>query len=173
MKEAIGGTWIYLIVLIFITVFTCFVSVTTNYSRCYRIKDEIITTIEQYHGVNENTIKKINSYLKGIGYSATGNCPDDGTCWFKFSTSSDSGPGGYGSNTNYCISKTDVVSTNSSGIANGPIGHPESAYYRVTVFFRLDWPIFRQVFNIKITGETAIIFMPRNEFDAVANNECG
>lgn len=171
MKEAIGGSWIYLIVLLFIGVFTCFVSVSTNYSRCYRIKDEIITTIEHYHGINENTTNRINEYLRGIGYSSTGDCPSDGTCWFRFDTSS-SAPIGYGANANYCISKTSLKTKNDEGIVNGPIGHPESAYYKVTVFFRLDWPIFRQFFNIKITGETAIIFMPKNEFDVVTNNEC-
>ena len=132
MKEAIGGTWIYLIVLLFIGVFTCFVSVTTNYSRCYRIKDEVITSIEHYHGVNENSIGKINEYLKGIGYSATGQCPqEDGSCWFRFSKNKD-----------------------------------------VVVFFRIDWPVFRQIFNIKISGETAIIYMPRNEFTEVSENKC-
>lgn len=173
MKEAIGGTWIYLIVLLFIGVFTCFVSVTTNYSRCYRIKDEVITSIEHYHGVNENSIGKINEYLKGIGYSATGQCPqEDGSCWFRFSKNKDDGPVGYGFDTNYCIAKTDVRTKNSSGMVNGPIGHFESAYYKVVVFFRIDWPVFRQIFNIKISGETAIIYMPRNEFTEVSENKC-
>ncbi len=169
MKEAIGGAWIYTIVLIFIAVFTCFISVSTNYSRCFRIKDEILTTIEMYHGINEQTITKINDYLKGIGYASTGTCPDDGTCWYRFSTNSNNRIAGYGQKVNYCLAKTSVIEP---GGANGPIGHIESAYYKVVVFFKLDWPILRQFFNINIAGETSIIYMPKNEFDQVTENKC-
>lgn len=95
MKEAIGGTWIYVIVLAFIALFTCFVSVSTNYSRCFKIKDEILTTIEIYHGLNQQSVTRINDYLTGIGYSSEGNCPNDGNCWYGFSTSNDNGPSGY------------------------------------------------------------------------------
>ncbi len=42
MKEAIGGTWLFTLVIAFLAVFTTFVSITTNYSRTYKIKDEII-----------------------------------------------------------------------------------------------------------------------------------
>ena len=41
---------------------------------------------------------------------------------------------------------------------SGVIGHPESAYYSVAGFFRLDWPILNSFFNINITGETSIIY---------------
>lgn len=182
MKEAIGGAWIYLIVLAFIAVFTCFVSVTTNYSRCYRIKDEIISTIQYYKGVNEDSINKINEYLNGIGYSATGDCPDDASidtsCWHRFnmgSTSIDS----YGSGTNYCIAKHSIVSkgVDTSGSTpqytiKGPIGHVNSAYYYVAVFFKLDWPVLRSIFKITITGETSLIYLPDDRYDALDNNGC-
>jgi len=163
MKEAIGGTWIYGIVLLFITVFTCFVSVSTNYSRCFKIKDEIILTLEHYHGINEKSIKTINEYLTGIGYSSTGKCPDDGNKWYKFSAADANRTTGYGGNTNYCITKHNVVSRNANTqVINGPIGHPDSAYYGVVVFFRLDWPIFRQFFNITISGETGMVYLPKD-----------
>ena len=62
MKEAIGGTWLFGIVLTFVVLFTTFISLSTNYSRCFRIKDEIITTIEHYNGVNEKSLKYINEF---------------------------------------------------------------------------------------------------------------
>ncbi len=176
MKEAIGGTWIFIIVMAFIAVFTCFVSVTTNYSRCYKLKDEILTTIEVYHGINEKSITRINDYLSGVGYSSSGECPDDGLCWYGFSTGTDTGISGYGVNINYCISKHTVVGTkvNSAGqtVTVGPIGHPESAYYSVAVFFQLNWPIFRQVFTVPIYGETSVIYLPKNEFSSIQDGKC-
>lgn len=176
MKEAIGGTWIFGIVIVFIALFTAFVSLSTNYSRCYRIKDELINTIERYRGINEDSISKINEYLSGIGYASTGECPQDGTCWYQFSADQNSTKpvNGYGgaSRTNYCISKYDVVSKDSNGNLLGPIGHIENAYYQVVVFFKLDIPIFRQLFNVKIAGETAVVYMP-NDMIEVVNGKCG
>lgn len=175
MKEAIGGTWIFGIVIVFIALFTAFVSLSTNYSRCYRIKDELINTIERYHGINEDSISRINEYLSGIGYASTGECPQDGTCWYQFSADINSTKpvNGYGgsSKTNYCISKYDVVSKDAKGNLLGPIGHIENSYYQVVVFFKLDIPIFRQLFNIKIAGETATIYMP-NDMIEVVNGNC-
>lgn len=159
MKEAIGGYWIYGIVLLFIVFFTTFVSVSTNYSRCYRIKDELVLNIEHYKGINQNSIDAIKEYLNGIGYSAEGKCPEDGSSWHKFSLGNNT----YASSTNFCISKHVVIAKNDDGMTNGPIGHPESAYYSIAVFFRLDWPIFRQFFTITISGESSIIQMPKDD----------
>ena len=182
MKEAIGGAWIYLIVLVFIAVFTCFVSITTNYSRCYRIKDEIINTIQYYRGVNEDSIGKINEYLNGIGYSATGDCPEDASinsaCWHRFNTGSKD-IDRYGSGTNYCIAKHSLVNTgvtSSDGTVSstikGPIGHVNSAYYYVAVFFKLDWPVLRSIFRITTTGETSLIYLPEDGYDIMTDDVC-
>ncbi len=160
MKEAIGGTWIYGIVLVFIAVFATFVSVSTNYSRCFRIKDEIVLMIEHYKGVNEQSTEAIYNYLSGIAYNSTGKCPEDGGEWEGFTL--DGSATGYGTgDAAYCIQKHDLVTrTSNTAVADGPIGHPERAYYSVAVFFKLDWPILRQIFTITISGETAVVQLP-------------
>lgn len=180
MKEAIGGTWLFGLVIAFVVMFTTFISVSTNYSRCFRIKDDILAAIEHYHGINEDSLSIINDYLVGIGYSSTGECPsDDGdSCWFGYKTSDPSRSVGYGSKANYCISKVLLTekaykdAMHQEGvIPNGPIGHPESAYYQVIVFFKLNWPILNSVFNIDISGETSAIYLLR-DFDEV-KDKCG
>ena len=175
MKEAIGGTWIFVLVITFLALFTTFVSVTTNYSRCYKIKDEILLTIERNHGVNVDSISAINEYLGSLGYTATGSCPNDGGCWYGFSKNSNNGPvNSYASGPNYCISKH-VITEKTRGdgytYTSGPIGHPESAYYQAIVFFKLEWPIINTFFNIKISGETSIIFM-LNDIDQIKSGTC-
>ncbi len=177
MKESIGGTWLFGIVLTFVVLFTTFISLSTNYSRCFKIKDEIVTTIEHYNGVNKNSIKRINEYLSGIGYSSTANCPtDDSNCWYGFKIGSNTNMGR--KNVNYCISKHTITKPadvdESTGVVtniNGPIGHPRSAYYQVAVFFKLNWPIISSIFSIEISGETSIIY---NWVDipALANDTC-
>lgn len=164
MKEAIGGTWLFGIVLAFIVLFTTFISLSTNYSRCFRIKDEIINTIEHYNGVNPDSLTKISEFLNGIGYSSTSNCPtDDPTAqWHGFTAGVNDKSTGT-NNANYCIAKftiTDSYKVSAGGNIkiNGPIGHPRSAYYQVAVFFKLNWPIIEKMFTIQISGETKIIY---------------
>ncbi len=177
MKEAIGGTWMFGLVIAFLALFTTFVSVTTNYSRCYKIKDEILLAIERNHGINEDSIGTINEYLKGIGYSSTGSCPTDGNCWYSFNINQQN-PSSYSKasngNINYCISKHSVTERTTGKdviYTNGAIGHPDSAYYEAVVFFRLDWPILNTFFNIKISGETSVIFL-LNDYDNIKTGTC-
>ena len=147
MKEAIGGTWLFTIVIAFLAVFTTFVSVTTNYSRTYKIKDEIILDLEHYNGVNKQSLTAINDYIKGIGYNNTNACPDDGGDWMGFNVKK-SGDAGYDiatGNAHYCIKKT---------VVNSCRPYTLQGYYTVVVFFQLNWPVVRQVFHVEIRGET-------------------
>lgn len=168
MKDAIGGTWLYIVVIAFIALFTTYVSVTTTYSRCFRIKDDIVTVIEHYHGYNDNAEKEIQNLLNGMGYSNEGKCPDDTD--IKYTAYSLSGHRGYGTKTNYCIAKN-VVSTKPEeyGKTGASVGMFESAYYQVVVFFKLEWPIFRNIFSVTISGETQVITNPEDTTE-IENN---
>lgn len=193
MKEAIGGTWLFGLTITFIALFTTFVSVTTNYSRCYKIKDEIISTIERKHGVNDvipatgsepqkdGSIRVINRYLNSIGYRSKGKCPSDGNCWLGFRVNSDQPVSGYNDTVNYCIAKQAVVyevaQYNEDGsivdttILNGALGHPRHSYYQVVVFFKIEWPILNKIFDIHIDGETSVVYLNYDikEFDNCYN----
>ena len=156
MKEAIGGTWLFGIVLTFIVFFTTYVSVSTNYAKAFKVKDEILLTIEHYKGVNNKTIDRINTYLKGVGYYSKGKCADNSneknkgySNWEGFYVGGTNNKS-YG---NYCIRRYVI-----SDCKTGPIGHPSSAYYQVLVFFKLDWPIIGSIFEVRIDGETSIIY---------------
>lgn len=159
MKDAISGMGLYIIVIIFITVFATYVSVTTTYSRCFRIKDELVTVIEHYRGITKEGLDEMNKFLIGMGYSSSGTCPKDGKLWNAYSLH---GKTGYGTQTNYCIAKN-VTTSNKTMTANSVyagVGMYNSAYYQVIVFFQLEWPILRNIFTIDIAGETQIITNP-------------
>lgn len=161
MKDAISGMGLYIIVIAFIALFTTYVSVTTTYSRCFRIKDELVTVIEHYHGLTQEALDEMNTFLSGMGYSSSGTCPNDGKMWNAYSLS---GHQGYGTKTNYCVAKN-VTTSNSTMTANSVyagVGMYDSAYYQVVVFFKLEWPIIRNIFNITISGETQIITNPED-----------
>lgn len=177
MKEAVGGTWLFGIVITFIVFFTTYISMSTNYSKTFKVKDEILLTIEHFKGVNENSIKRINNYLDEIGYFSTGNCdgykssaPTVGrnkfSKWMGFEYNNPTySPASRTTNVNYCIRQSMFESGDGKVAA-----HPRAAHYQVVVFFTLDWPVIGALLNTRIEGETAIIHMyteePKYKFHA-------
>ena len=185
MKEAIGGTWLFGIVIFFIVLFATIVSVSLNWSRAYKLKDEIINEIEKHHGFTEEAMTSINKYIGDIGYKSTGSCDkvnernSNGVQVMPVHTGSDFNNMYNGSRgDNYCVGRSDVVtreersfdndsrlsycatvdSTSSNGSTVRSIGHPTSSYYYVVVFFKIDMPIIGSIFGYDITGETSTIF---------------
>lgn len=167
MKEAVGGTWIFMIVITLIMFFTAFVSLSTNYTRTYKIKDEIISIIASKKGVNKQTIEAINKELVDLGYNSTSKCPEDGGTWYAFSRTNSRGTVSR-DKANYCI-KRNVVISKCGNKTSGAIGHPPSNYYSVAVFFKLDFPVLGDIFNIIVQGETATLNMPS---DGLLPNPC-
>ena len=43
-------------------------------------------------------------------------------------------------------------------VAKNPTEFPEMNYYRVVVFYQLDLPIFRSLFEFQVSGDTKIMY---------------
>ena len=52
MKEAIGGTWVFTILIVMISLFTALISISTNYARTFKVKDKIIAILDDKRGIN-------------------------------------------------------------------------------------------------------------------------
>ena len=63
MREAIGGTILLYIVLIFLFVYIAFMAIVINYGRVFRSKNSVVTYIEQYEGFSEDTKAVIDSQV--------------------------------------------------------------------------------------------------------------
>ena len=50
MREAIGGTLLIQLVMFFIVIYVAFLAIAINYSITFRVKNQIITLIEEYEG---------------------------------------------------------------------------------------------------------------------------
>ena len=50
MKDAVGGSILFYIILIFIAIFIMFIAVIMNYAEAYRTNNYVVNTIEQYEG---------------------------------------------------------------------------------------------------------------------------
>lgn len=152
MREAIGGTWIFSIVIVFIVLFTSFLAISVNYSKAFKVKNGIVNIIEKREGISDATVDEISDYLNSVGYLVYSSCPD-----YVASQSNESAHGFEASNTNsrkfkYCIAKTEDTN-----------GNIKKTYYKVTVFFRVDLPIMGEIFTFPVTGETKPIYFPKND----------
>lgn len=149
MRESIGATWIYAIVVVLIFLFSGYLAFSINRSRVIKVKNEIMNIVERANGNSRAARRKINEYLADVGYRSTGNCEvGDG-----YNTSSTTATG---TNTMYCIQEIPMQS--------GSTGETvESSYFHVTVFFQLDLPVVSQLFNFDISGDTKVLYVPKNE----------
>jgi len=57
VREAIGGTWLFGLVLTFIVFFASFLAVSINYSKAFNVKNNIVDLIGKYEG-NINVLDK-------------------------------------------------------------------------------------------------------------------
>jgi hypothetical protein len=183
MKEAIGGSYLFIIVITFLALFSGFIAMATNYSRSFKVKDEIITQITKSNGVNNETLSGISAYLNYIGYSSVGYCPDSSDNKYCSFTKGNGAGGDVSSyyktspkNSHYCIQKhvaagtaSDFAGRNENVLTSEAVGHFQSAYYSVRVFFAMDIPILRNIINIDIDGDTALIYSPN---DITQMNSC-
>lgn len=158
MREAIGGTWLFQIVIVFVLLFTGFMCLTINHSKAFNVKNTIIKTIEREEGVNldvpgsDPAISKIVSYLQEASYRTTGNCPADVKDAANNIIAHYYGFDRNGNLNNakpaFCIAKVKTRAGEE---------FPDMSYYRVVVFYQLDLPIFNEVFNFRVTGDTKLI----------------
>ena len=164
MREAIGGTWLFQIVIVFVLLFAGFMCLTINQSKAFNVKDKIIQTIQSNNGIDLNsecgsdatgTLCAISSYLIDSAYRTTGNCDtlslNDNYTYHGFSRDGKVNQ----KNAAFCVAKI-----NSGGSQNEEFASelPSAAYYRVVVFYQLDLPIFNELFNFRIKGDTKPIY---------------
>ncbi len=167
MREAIGGTWIFQIVIAFILLFTAFMCLSINRSKAFNVKDKIIQSIQTHNGFeigsmaddsgsDKSAINEIVEYLSESAYRTVGKCPDSSyTGYTRDGKPSDS-------NAAFCITKinsSQTIMNNSCGGGSNCINDelPVMAYYRVVVFYQLDLPIFNTLFKFQLAGDTKLI----------------
>ena len=157
MREAIGGTWMMGIVVFFIVLFTGYLALSVNHSRAFNVKNAIIEIIEKHDGHTICAQEEIRCYLLNVGYATGGNCTalperaDNEAVLDQWNDNVWEGQGSFTGGSAYCLMRHETR-----------VVHRQ-AYYSVAVFFRVDLPILRGVFNFPIFGETRTINHPRDE----------
>ena len=148
MRQTIGGTWLLQLMIFFILLFVGFIILTLNYSKTVKMKNEVLTIIEKYEGLNEQSIGLINNFLVTSGYSVTGVCVNEDTAGvygaLALQVGNDISLGleraQAGEKYYYCVKKYDGANT--------------SNYYQVTLFYRFNLPIIGDTSRFTIKGTT-------------------
>ena len=137
MREAVGSTFLFNIMIVFIFFFASFLAIAINYSQAFRIKNQVINLIEQYEGLNEASEEKIFNLINSSGYYRQVICnPDENGNSINHNDTTING---------LCIKGLKTGSDNND------------TYYRVTTFVSFNLPIVGNFFTFPVRGETKVI----------------
>lgn len=145
MREAIGGTWIFGIVITFIVLFSSYLAISVNYSKAFKVKNSIVSMIEKYEGHGTEVQNLIEDYNKSVGYGVSSSCSGRGTGYDVVYT------GGGSARSRYCVSCSETA-------PSGQGNRMPKSYYTITVFFKLDLPIIGNIFVFPVTGQTKPVY---------------
>lgn len=149
MRETIGGTWLTQLIIAFMFVFVAFLALSINYSKAFRVKNEVLSIIEKHDGINNDTIKTINNYLKNNGHIEMGSCPN-GSYGIIINGINNYEPAVSNKRYNYCISK----------LNSNTLNFPKRSYYDVKLFLKFNLPIIGNITTFPIEGQTKDISYP-------------
>ena len=139
MREAIGTSYIFSIVIAFIGIIFLILIGSLSYSKAFKVKTKIIDIIEKNNGYDDNAVRtEIDNYLKTAGYTVT-KANNRGTC----STVNGKEAINTIKNYDYCVYRFKTV---------------KGYYYHVTVFISFDIPVISSYLKIPVSGETRVIY---------------
>lgn len=142
MRQSIGGSWLIGLMVLFILLFAGYIILTIDYNKSVRVKNEAVTLIEKYEGLNEESITLVNNYLMGVGYSTTGKCGvQDGLYGAISLESNELEEVEEGQNYYYCVKKYKGANT--------------TYYYQMSLFYRFTLPVLGDTSRFTIQGSTS------------------
>lgn len=144
MRESMGTTWVFSLVLAFIMIFAGFLTLIITYSDVATRKNDVVEIIQKYEGFTSISQPLVNNVLLGTGYTGTGRCPED---YFAAVTSEIGGSKPSTQISNYCVQRVE---------SNG------KTKYNIILFFKFNLPVLGDLFTFNITGQTGNIHISSN-----------
>ncbi|MBQ4583982.1 MAG: hypothetical protein IJA94_03755 [Bacilli bacterium] len=153
MKEAIGGNWLFMIVIFFVILFAGYMCLSINQTKAFNVKNSLIRILERNGaGLTEVTdladdiyfTEEVTEELEEIGYRINGNCNSDfdgDAEWVGFDERGNIASGAAA----FCVRKVNS--------ASATLGAP-MYYYQIKTFYHLEIPLIRSIFNLTIKGDT-------------------
>jgi len=146
MRQTFGGTWTLQLMILFILVFVGYILLTLDYSRTIKVKNEAISIIEKYNGLNDTSITALNTFLSTSGSYTTGVCENEDGVYGSKSLDTN-----FASNT---LEKADGSREYYYCIRKYP-GTGKTNYYQLTLFYRFNLPVLGDIAAFKAIGSTS------------------
>lgn len=157
MRQAIGSTWILQLVIVFMLIFVAFLTLSINYTRAFKIKNEIMSMVEKYEGMKEGTdgsVALINNYLKYYNYSSTHAC-EEGEYGAPNLDSPTLEKADGRTKYYYCVSRISTKTTT----------FPDRSKYGLKIFFKFNLPVLGDLFTFTVRGTTIDINNPADRLE--------
>lgn len=146
MKEAIGGTMTIYIIIVFLLLINGYLAFSVNYTKAFRVKNQVISLIEQHEGYTEDAKEAIQSYLRQVHYT---EIPQG------YMNEVMNNDGDYVCELGYCVKTTIAGASSTDELYRG-------SYYSVITFINIDIPILNKIFPymkvFQVSGETKMIY---------------
>ena len=155
MRDAIGGVMSLQIIVIFLILVNCYLAFSVNYTKAFRVKNEIRSIIEKNEGLTCSAMEQINDLMFKASYSIN----EGYTTWCQ--------KNGYNVATTeagsfcYKYQKVDVTGTSNQNNTY------KGAYYTIATFVDMDVPLMNKILPFAggafiIKGETSLIYSSGN-----------
>lgn len=148
MRDAIGQVFTLQIILAFVLLINGYMAYSVNYTRAFRVKNQIVNIIEQYEGpYNDEALAKINSYINQITYNVNNQ---------QLLNFQNDNPDAECPNYNgWCYVPHEVTTNDGDGERQG-------TYYTVVTFVNIDIPVINNILGLgnflRVVGETRTIY---------------
>lgn len=143
MRDAFGGIVNLSMIVVFLVLVCGYLAFNVNYTKAFRVKNYIITSLEQYEGncaLNTVCSDKIKTYINQVGYSAPNLDIDGYVC-------------DYG----YCYKEIDASNKSPDTVSESK----NQVYYHVITQINIDIPIINKIMPglkiFQISGNTKLI----------------
>ena len=73
MREGIGSTFLYNIIIIFVIIAIGLLSATISYYKAFKVNERLLYSIDKFEGYNSFSKKEMENYLANIGYTYEAN----------------------------------------------------------------------------------------------------
>ena len=155
MKEAIGQVFSLEFIVFFLLLLMGFLAFSVNYTKAFRVKNEIRSIIQKNEGLTEAAVGDIESYMGTVSYTQADEFNDwcetnglkvcrtgEGAFCYAVETSDK-----YGTRLNTTNNKTENI----------------AAYYTIYTFVNINIPVLNKLLPFTagifaVTGETSLIY---------------
>lgn len=154
MRDAFGGLMNIVIIVFFLVLVSGYLAFNVNYTKAFRVKNKIISTLEEYEGnCNQGSTcdTKILEYMKTLGYSTADpslsgkRCVENSSATWKCM------------NKGYCVCEVDAAAATNDT--------KKRVYFKVVTQINIDIPIINKIMPglrvFQVSGDTKPIVVGR------------